>query len=421
MLVGWAVLFTAAIAAGVALCASLVASRRSAYLFALGAVAAIAVSMAGVSMVGRDSGRIDSTFAAAFIGLGGLLGGYALASSFVPSLTRLPPLPSAASALPATSVSDLPHVIVVAEGQPEHYDPKVTTQAFQRLADSDVPMPPDVARTFAYLSDRSRYRAAGLSPSRPVARALTRGVVEALAGVGFSGPVHEAWLQGCPRLCDAISDAVADGASRIAVVLLDVAESYEFDLAVKETDTVGATRAGARVEYAPPLWADDRLARMVHDRIIAELRPTPRSSDGALLVASGQPWQWDRTHPQESEHETFFCQRVRAMLIESGLEATRVRVAWLDWQEPDVTEAVRHLAAIGCGRVVVAPATAPADSLAVALDLPVAVEQAAAEETTVTVLHGWGDDPVVVEVLADRALAALADLGWTPEDPAVLQ
>jgi sirohydrochlorin ferrochelatase len=406
----FAILLAAAVISGSATCLALVLGRSMLAPTVSFAAAAFAVGSWSVYLVERVSGRTDSAIAAAFLGLAGFLGGFALAAAFVPMMTRPQRLPTAPD--PPVGPSGPPAFVVVADGRPERYDPSVMTETLDLLSDTEVPVPSDTIRVFAYLSERMRYRSAGLDPARHVVREVTHMTAEALRGRGVDGPVHEAWLHGTPRLADAVATAIANGSRDIVVVPLEVAETVRLARARTAAEKLAPTHGPVHLAVCPPLWAEPRLVGMVADRVLAALPRGPRSTDGAVLVADGQPWQWDREHPASCEHETFFMQRVRQALVNAGMDESHVRTAWLDWQDPGVTEAVRHLAALGCERIVVCPATTPADNLETAVDLPAAVAQAGVDPgIRVEILHGWGADPVVAEVLASAAVMTARDQG----------
>jgi len=398
MLFGWTGLLASAIAAGGAACAVVAGTRRIAVPALLAAVASAAITVACLLTLWRVTGRADVLVAAFFIAAGAFWGGFALGASLLPALTRPPALP----ALPVLPVGEGPPAFVVlADGQPETYQPSVVTATFDSLATAEVPVPADALRAFAYLSERLRYRAAGVSPARPVVRAVIGRIEEDLRARGFEGPVMEAWMQGAPRLADALTRAAAGGARTIVVGALDVAESVRYEAARAEAGRAVPPSSGVRVCYTAPLWSDAHLAQSVAGRVLAALPRGPRATDGVVLVAPGQPWQWDRAHPRSCEQSTYFIQRVRAQLVSSGVVEANVRPAWREWQDPGVTEVVRHLAALGCERIVVIPAATPADDLETIIDLPAAVEQAAIDPGIhVEILHGWGDDPVVAAVMA---------------------
>jgi sirohydrochlorin ferrochelatase len=406
----FAILLAAAVISGSFTCLALVLGRSMLAMTVSAAAAAFAVGSWSVYLVERVSGRADSATAAAFLGLAGFLGGFALAAAFVPIMTRPRRLPTAPD--PHVDPAGPPAFVVVADGRPERYDPTVMTETLDLLSDTEVPIPSDTIRVFAYLSERMRYRSAGLDPARHVVREVTQMTMEALRARGLDGPVYEAWLHGMPRLADAVATAMANGSRDIVVVPLEVAETVRLARARTAAEKLAPAHGPVHLAVCPPLWAEPRLVGIVAERIQAALPRGPRATDGAVLVADGQPWQWDREHPASCEHETFFMQRVRQALVNAGMDESHVRTAWLDWQDPGVTEAVRHLAALGCERIVVCPATTPADNLETAVDLPAAVAQAGVDPgVRVEILHGWGADPVVAEVLASAALMTARDHG----------
>jgi protoheme ferro-lyase len=412
MLLPWAALFAGSILAGYATCAALVARRRAALIAMLVATAAGLAAVAAVVGVARLSGRADATVAATFIAMGGYLGGFALAATLVPAWTRLPPLPGPVPADPQPASDGSPAIVLVAGGQPETYDPAVLTHSYSMLAGTDVPVPPDAVRVFGYMSERVRYRSAGLSPARPVALSISRQMAERLRDAGHTGPVTTAWLEGTPRLADVVHRLASQGSRDVIVVSLGVAESLPLDRARIEAEAVARPGAGVRLCYTHSLWADESLAHLVAGNVLAALPRGPRPTDGVVLVGLGQPWQWDRENPRSCEQETFFLQRVRAALVTAGTPEANVRTAWLDWQDPGVTEVARHLAALGCERIIVVPATTCADTLETIVDLPSAVEQADLDPgIRVQVLHGWGENEIVADALTRAVLETARECG----------
>jgi protoheme ferro-lyase len=97
------------------------------------------------------------------------------------------------------------------------------------------------------------------------------------------------------------------------------------------------------------------------------------------------------------------------LVSEAGIPTMNVRTAWAEWAQPDVTSAVRHLAALGCDRVLVSPAVFPFDCIATQLEIPLMVRQARVDSVPVVMLPTWRDDEGVVGALARAAAAALGD------------
>jgi len=98
-------------------------------------------------------------------------------------------------------------------------------------------------------------------------------------------------------------------------------------------------------------------------------------------------------------------------LIDNGIPDTNVRIAWAEWRTPDVTSAVRHLAAMGCLRIVVSPACFPLDTIQSTLDIEIAVRQARLDPSVAAItLTGYAGDPAFAEEIRGRALRALASV-----------
>ena len=88
-----------------------------------------------------------------------------------------------------------------------------------------------------------------------------------------------------------------------------------------------------------------------------------------------------------------------------------MRLAWADWRDPDVASTVRHLAALGCTRILVCPACYPFDSISTLLDVPIAIRQARIDPAvSVVTLSTWRDETEVIEALRASAVAAVLDL-----------
>jgi protoheme ferro-lyase len=402
----WAAVFLAGVAGGIIVCAAMVVPRdRLWWTTLLGAVAAIAV-VASCATVWHAAARVDALIAAAFIALGSCAGGYALASSLVATFTR----PRAIrSPIPRTGATDdRLHVVLLADAEPETYGPGAVTVDLERFEAAEVPLPPDIARPLVYASERSRYHVAAGSPARAAARDTADALAERLIADGVDADVRVAFCDGDSTLAEVVAELAADGAHRIVIAGLTVAWSRSFETAVAEAADLGASAAGLHLEVTDPLWASPHIAAMVARRALSALDPDP-SANGIVLVSAGQPWEWGRDDPAAAEQTTYFAQRVRAELIEAGLTADRVRHAWLEWEDPDVSETVRHLAAVGARRIALVPATFPLESIATVVDLHAAAERAAVETDSDTVVAcAWGNDPSVIESLVEAIRAAMA-------------
>lgn len=405
----WAALLAAGVLGGASLCASLVVPRRRLWLPVLAGTTALIGLAGATAVVWRLYARGDTSVAAVMIGLGASLGGFALAASSWPDL--LERRKTAPLALEPPEDDGALRVLLLADAEPEDYSPAYLAAAMRDLEESDIPVPPEVVRTFFYAQERARYHRIGVSPARGTARAVAVRTSALLFDQGFEGHASVAFCAGSPSLADELAAGVRAGGRRFVVALLAAADSRQVDRAKRDAAGLEASRHGIEITYTSPLWSAPGVAEMLADRVLEALDRRPDDQDGVVLVAEGQPWQWDRTHPAAAEHATFLCQRVRAELVASGLSEDKVRTAWLEWDDPGVTEVVRHLAALGCRRIIIVPATLPFDSVATLLDLRSSAAQAAVDEgVEIGVLPAWGDDPAVAAALSERILEAALDV-----------
>lgn len=345
--------------------------------------------------------RADALLYAFAFMLASFVGGYALASSSLERLSRSAPRPRLPDDL---SVADgVPAVIVFSCTEPERYDPKATACLLQEMVDEGL-MELSLGTTpMMFLTQKARYRAAGgMSPSA----SQTRDVAERLQRVLGNMAVEVASCTGREALPDRIAAALAAGHRRIVVAELAASESLRHAAAKRSVDSLHAADAGADIRYTGPLWDSERIAGMLVGRVL-DLTSEPEST-GAVLVGHGQPDERAHRNPGFDEQEAALLNRVRMMLVESGLSEEHVRVAWAEWRPPDVTSAIRHLAALGCRRVVVVPGCFPVDSLATRLDMELSARQArVTDEVTVVTVGAWRDHEAVVEELRGRVVAAL--------------
>jgi protoheme ferro-lyase len=404
----WGTLLVACVATGAALCAALIVPRRHIWVpLAAGAVTSLGAA-ACVATIGVQAARADTTVAAAAIGIGAVLGGFALASSMLPSFTTAKTVVHDVDLGPDDG---LVHVVVLADAEPERYSPASVTKALTDLERTDVVVPPDAARPLVYASERARYRDVGGSPARGTVRAVAAQVSALLDPEVFALPVTVAFCEGGPALAESLADAAGAGGRLAVVALLGVAGSRAFDVAAREA-ALGRGAAGSiDVAYTDPLWSSVAIAESVARRILEVQESDPAGENGVVLVSEGQPTEWDEDYPATSEHATYFCQRVRSELAAAGIREDLIRLAWLDWNEPGVTEVVRHLAALGCERICVLPATMPFDTVGTLLDLrSAAVQAAVGPEVHIDLLPAWGDAPEVARELSDRIGASAREV-----------
>lgn len=344
---------------------------------------------------------------AAVLSAVGVSAGYWLASASLPHWTQpdTDPRRNEHAGTGAASTA----VIVLSFAAPERYRITRAAAHIRQLMDSEALTIPTSALPFVFLSERARYRAiGGYLPARASLTSTAEQLERLLPGSTF-GNVFAAFNDGSPTLRQSVAAARGAGAQKVVVVTLGPDGSLparEALCTLESTDGPGP--AGAAVTFAPSIWFSEKLAARLVTRILDTTRGVLPDEVGVALVGEGQPSAWEEFDHGWRERENYFNQRVRLLLTDHGIHAENVRTAWLEWQSPDVTEAVRHLAALGCIRIIVAPSTIPGVTLATALDLEHMVASARVNENVQTVtLPPWGDDPALAAAAAEAILRTM--------------
>ena len=410
----FAVALVAGTLAGAVTCAGFVVRRSRLAMAGVVATATAAILVAATAAVWSQSGRADTSIASLFIAIGALAGGYALASELLPPVARHRP---AHTALGPVAPNDSVGVLLLADAESEEYRASDVTRDMTSLEHSEVPLPPHIARPFVYASERARYKTGRGSPARAAVHAVATALAARLRSDGIADSVEVAFCTGASSAPEAAARLAAASGGHIVVAALTVAWTPAFDAAAAGVHALDPARSRLAVETTEPLWASHALAVRAAERAFGAFGDAG-IVDGVVLVTRGNPWQIDRLFPEAMEQSTYLAQRIRAELIESGLPAERIRQAWLEWEEPDIREAVRHLAALGASHVALVPVDLLFATLATTVDLPMAAERACTEsDVRVALVDPLGDDPAVIAALrravADAARRLLPE-GGTP-------
>ncbi|MDZ4063855.1 MAG: ferrochelatase [Coriobacteriia bacterium] len=405
----WIQLLGGALVTGAAVVGLLSLKRSHEPLALVAALVSTSFAGAGLARVVIAYGRAEVTLLAALLALGVVGGGFGLASSVLTHMaSRKRPVELVDE---GASLDGDPTVVVVVLAciEPETYDPSTTARDLIDLADAGLPEAGIGITPFLYAAQKARYRAAGgRSPAAAQARSVTA-QLQGLLGREQFPRVDLVTCNSREPLAAHVARLYRRGFRRIIVAEASVAESFEIDRAKTSVDALRPEAFGFEVAYTSPLWASDRIVNMVAARIVASTQNP--STTGVALLMHGQPEDRERTHAGFDVQENAFVNRVRMTLVERGHPENNIRLCRTDWRPPDVTETVRHLAALGCTRILVVPACYPFESVSTVLDLTVAMRQARVDSHVyVTRLSAWGEDPVVAEALRSAVMVARSEL-----------
>lgn len=401
----WLALLTGSLAFGACVVAAMVLPRHTATLAVLMGIGGFVGALYTLGTIAQVYATPIAIGSAIVVIVAGISLGYTIAASSIPHLAEI----TRRSRIVRPAHAPRTAIVLLESAEPERYDP-VAIALHQKLlaetADIELPL---TAVPFIYLTEKTRYRAVGgTAPGASTAFALAEKVANTWDSE--DRPAVEIATDQYPAELRAVIEAhVAAGTQRVAVVPLGQSESAAADLALALLDSSEERSLSARVSVAPAIWHDEGLVGRLAERVLACLGDTPAAHAGVALVCPGAPEAWERRYSGASETENYFIQRVRMRLADSGLKCEHVRVAWLDWQSPDVTEVIRHLAVLGCQRIVCVPATTVLPTLDSLLDLERAVNYARVPQSVgIVTLGAWGDDDAVADAVRATAASTLA-------------
>ena len=400
----WLTLLAGGLVSGACLVAAMVLPRHyAAATVPLGA----AGFLGGLYVLGTLSQDYSTPLAiAAAIAtlIAGVVLGYTILTSAIPNLAQARRL----ATVRCPEHGDGTGIIVLACTEPDHYDPRAIAYRQEILREQAAIDLPLTAVPFVFLAEKARYRAVGnTAPGAPVARSLLDKVGRRAATI----PGVRVDLAPCHRpggLVETVAAQACSGVTRIAVVALDPPGTITAEAALATLGPLEHEAGTPTVVTAGAIWDDASLVRRMADRILASTTGAELAEVGVALVEMGMPEEWARRHPAAAETENYFDQRVRMALMEAGIQGDRIRCGSLDWQAPDVTDVVRHLAALGCRHIILAPSTTVLPTLNTTLDLERATTYARVpRDVRVITLNAWGDDDTIVQAVVDVASAAL--------------
>jgi sirohydrochlorin ferrochelatase len=318
------------------------------------------------------------------------------------------------------------HVAVVyfTHGEPQTYDPIGWLNQFREFDEQKVPFIPVIGRPiFIYLL-RRKYLQVGSSHHRETHQRMIRRLEESLRADGDTTTrFYLSFLDDNPRPDAAVIQALNEGASYIVISEVFVSISNhtkEGEDLIKSVDT---QPFGAPVQFTGPLWDSDTLHSMFVKRANEHIGGTDKSKVGVILVGHGQPDEWDKEFPTETEHEIEFRRRIMRRLVEDGYRPENLDLAWMEFKHPRPAEKVEQLVKIGVEKIVYFSAAISAEAIHSQFDIPDLIAKAKVPaEFPILNLGAWNDDTIVIEAIKERILPLMpARFIVEPQEPVIYE
>lgn len=396
--VSWVSAVVLSVLLGVALVQYLVAPSLTMAAFA---VACTLLALALIVLVSVGFRRWARLLAVGVI-LIGLVAGYLV--SGMTFLNRTEERHLAPLNPPLAEQRDHAAVIYFTHGEPTGYDPSPWIETLQEFDADQVPFMPKFLRPLFFHSFRAEYLKLGGSPHNYIQQAMVRSLEERYRAQGDDKTrFYLAFLDAKPRPDEVAIRAINEGANKLAIATVFVTVSNHTQAGKDQITALGLDAYGVPVCYGDPLWDSETLQQMFVARANANLNGMDKSQVGVLLAGHGQPDEWDKTFPTETEQEQLFLDAIKQRLIADGYQAENISQGWMDFKKPEVGDAARRLAIQGVKKIFVFAAAISASSLHSLYDIPEQVTASGlSRDVEVVNLGAWDDDPLVIQAIKEH-------------------
>ncbi len=300
-------------------------------------------------------------------------------------------------------------VVYFTHGEPETYDPIGWLNQFREFDEQKISFVPFLVRPFFIYQLRRKYLQVGKSDHRQMHTRMLRTLEKAFRAEGdTTARFYLCFLDDNPRPDAAVIQALNDGASRIVVAEVFVTISNHTQEGRDLIERVHPEEYGATLCFTGPLWNSATLHRMFVQRANDCLGATDKSRVGVLLVGHGQPDEWDKEWPTETEQEILFRQEILKLFEADGYDRDHLSLAWMEFKEPKPAVKIEEFVQHGVEKILFYSAAISADSIHSQYDVPDLVHKARVHDGFPLLnLGAWNDDPFAIQAIKEKVDAQM--------------
>jgi protoheme ferro-lyase len=310
-------------------------------------------------------------------------------------------------------------VVYFTHGEPETFDPIGWLNQFREFDKQKIPFVPVFARPFFIYFLRNAYLAVGRSEHRSIHKKMISSLEESFRREGdLTTRFYLSFLDDYPRPGMAAIQALNEGASRLVICEVFLTVSNHTAEGKEQIEEVLAGFPNLPVVYTGPMHDSKTLQCMFVERANRVLGEADRSKVGVLLVGHGQPDEWDKEWPTETEQEIGFRMDVLTHFERNGFKKENISLAWMEFKEPKPAKKIEEFSKNGVKEIIYFPAAISADSIHSQYDIPRLVHKARnPNRIPLKNLGAWNDDPIVIQAIKEkvkRALQSFQEPGQIP-------
>jgi len=302
-------------------------------------------------------------------------------------------------------------VIYLTHGEPPIYDPISWVNQMNEFDEQKIKFVPFMARPFFMKALRDSYLKVGKSEHREKSTGMFEALEQAYRRSGdMDKRFYLSFLDDNPRAGAAVVRALNDGASRIIVSEVFVTISSHTAEGEHQIREMEPEAYGVELKFTGPLWDSEYMYRMFVNRVNANLGDSDKANVGVLLVAHGQPDEWDEIWPLQTEHEMLFGQRILERLEADGYRRENIGKAWMSFKDPVPAVEVERIFGNGVEKLFFFSYTIAAAGIHAQYDIPELVHEAEVpEDFPIINLGAWGNDPLAIQAMKEKIDAQLED------------
>jgi sirohydrochlorin ferrochelatase len=300
-------------------------------------------------------------------------------------------------------------VIYLTHGEPPVYDPISWVNQMNEFDEQGIPFAPFMTRPFFFKSLRDHYLQVGKSEHREKHIAMLAGLEQAYRDAGDTTTrFYLSFLDDNPRVGAAFINALNDGASRIIVAEVFVTISSHTAEGEHQLMEMNPEKYGVEVKFVGPMWDSEPMYQMFVNRANAQRGDIDKAKIGVLLVAHGQPDEWDDLWPLQTEQEGLFGDHILDRFAADGYARKNLSKAWMSFKEPKPAVIAEQLYAEGIEQLFFFSYTISAAGMHSQYDIPALVAEAdLPDEFPVINLGAWGNDPLAIQAIKEKIDPAL--------------
>ncbi|NHJ86435.1 MAG: hypothetical protein FK734_13305 [Asgard group archaeon] len=338
-----------------------------------------------------------------------LVFGYYWATRGIMRLKFDSPLPDN---LPIDTDEEKATVLVLSKGEAEEYNPLALIRKYYKKAETGVKQKHKLLQPFEFFKVKQKYRhilkdqlkaskdeiklEAPGNPFRKIMRSLVTKLDESFLDYDM---YQEIFVDDWPTINQGLLTAISRGSSKITILNLFIAKSFEYELAIQEMKKIDYSNINITIEQTDFLANNEAIQDLIAKKIVDKIpKGEDKSNIGIILVSEGQPIEWDELYPVTDE-ENQFRDGIKKKLITSKILEDNIVYAWLENRTPTLKEAFDELIAKNCYTIIYAAPSLLIDGVETIYTIPATLNKLAQENDVKLIqVNGLNDDKDVVQI-----------------------